>query len=132
MASPGQKRGLCGHLMAGFDFHTYCARCRDKRKGDGPCVKNEKDCKFCNSLSSEHKARLATPLYLDKKKKCDQKAIMQESDSTVVEPSSVTIIGVATDVQQASSTPSKVNKKREHFEESSRSTKEKKAGTSVS
>ena len=29
MASPGQK-GLCGHLMAGFDSHLYCVRCRDK------------------------------------------------------------------------------------------------------
>ena len=38
MASPGEKWGLCGHSMAGFDFHAYYARCRDKGKGDDPCV----------------------------------------------------------------------------------------------
>ena len=66
MALPGQRRGLCGHLLAGFDSHAYCAHCRDKSKGDNPCVKNM-DCKFCNSLSSEQKARLSTPSYQDKK-----------------------------------------------------------------
>ena len=88
MASPGPRGGLCG-----FDSHAYCAR-RDKSKGDDPCVKNM-DCKFCNSLSTEQKARLSTPSYQDKEKKRKQKAIILESDSTLVEPSSVTVIGVA-------------------------------------
>ena len=57
---------------------------------------------------------------------------MEESDSTLVEPSSVTVIGVAKDVHQASSTPAKVTKKRENSVESNRSTKERKAGASVS
>ena len=57
---------------------------------------------------------------------------MQESDSTLVEPSSVTVIGVATDVQQASSTPAKVYKKHENSVESDKSTKARKAGTSGS
>ena len=43
MASAGQKQGLCEHLMVGFDFPAYCARCRDKCKGDDPCVKNKKE-----------------------------------------------------------------------------------------
>ena len=30
MSSPGQRRGSCGHAMAGFDSHSKCARCRDK------------------------------------------------------------------------------------------------------
>ena len=42
MASPGQKQGLCGHLMVGFDSH-----CRDKGKSSNPCVKNE-DCQKCD------------------------------------------------------------------------------------
>ena len=132
MASPGQKRGLCGHFMAGFDFHAYCARCRDKGKGDDPCIKNEKDCQFCNSLSTDQKARLATPSYQEKKKKHDQKAIKEESSSTLVDPSSVTVIGVAKDVQQACSTPDLNSRKRQNSEESNRSTKERKAGSSVS
>ena len=43
MALPGQKRGLYGHLMAGFDSHIYCVQRRDKGKGDDPCVKEEAD-----------------------------------------------------------------------------------------
>ena len=38
MASPGQKQGLCGHLMAGFDSHAHCARCRDKAKAMTPVL----------------------------------------------------------------------------------------------
>ena len=77
----------------GFDSHTFCGCYRDKSKGNDPCVKNM-DCKYCNSLSSEQKAHLSTSSYQDKKKKHELKAIMQESDSTLVEPSSVTVIGI--------------------------------------
>ena len=42
MASPndkkGQRRDLCGHIMASFDMHKRCARCRDKAIGDYDCV----------------------------------------------------------------------------------------------
>ena len=42
MASPGdkkgQRRGVCGHIMASFDLHKRCARCRDKGIGDDDCV----------------------------------------------------------------------------------------------
>ena len=55
MASHGQMRGGCGHLMAGFDNHSFCARCRDKGKAKDPCVERPEstDCKFCNSISTE-------------------------------------------------------------------------------
>ena len=43
MASPGQRRGTCGHAMALFDSHTKCARCRDKGLGQDACVE-KKDC----------------------------------------------------------------------------------------
>ena len=56
---------------------------------------------------------------------------MQESDSTLVEPSSVTVIGVATDAQQASSTLT-YKRKHENSIESNKNTKERKTGTSVS
>ena len=42
MASPGQKLGGCGHLMEGFDTHSFCAFCRNKGKGPGLCI-SEKD-----------------------------------------------------------------------------------------
>ena len=61
MASPGQRRGVCGHAMAGFDQHAHCARCRDKKKGSDPCVKGN-ICPSCNILTEEQKLRLATPV----------------------------------------------------------------------
>ena len=39
MASSGQKKGGCGHIMANFDTHIRCARCREKGAGSDPCVK---------------------------------------------------------------------------------------------
>ena len=57
---------------------------------------------------------------------------MEESDSTLVQHSSVIVMGVAKDVQQARRIPAKVNRKRENSEESNMSTKERKAAMSVS
>ena len=54
MSSPSQRRGSCGHMMAGYDTHTFCARCRDKKKGKDPCVEKEgADCLHCNALTPE-------------------------------------------------------------------------------
>ena len=52
MASPGQRRGVCGHAMAGFDQHAHCARCREKKKGTDPCIKGNV-CPSCNVLTEE-------------------------------------------------------------------------------
>ena len=38
MASPGQKRSSCRHVMAGFDGRDKCARCSDKDIEVDPCV----------------------------------------------------------------------------------------------
>ena len=42
MASPGdkkgQRRGSCGHVIASFNVHDKCARCRDKLIGEDDCV----------------------------------------------------------------------------------------------
>ena len=97
MASPGQKRGVCGHVMAGFDSHVYCARCRDKDNGDDPSVKKEAVYKFCDVLTQDQRAHLSTPSYQEKKKKCELKAIQEESSSTLVDPALVTVIGVGKD-----------------------------------
>ena len=80
MASPGQKRGLCRHVMVGFDSHLYCARCRDEGKGEDPSV-----CRFCDILTQDQKACLSTPSYQEKRKKHELKAIQEESSSTLVE-----------------------------------------------
>ena len=56
MASPGQKRGACDHLMAGFDQHSCCARCCDKGQVSDPCVMKQ-ECTFCNALTPTGKHR---------------------------------------------------------------------------
>ena len=102
MSSPGQKRGACGHVIANFDSHSSCARCRDKGKGKDPCVENPetKDCKFCNSLTPEPRLQLATPSYKLKKEKWEAKKLestpSKDSD-TLVDPASVSVIGVVSD-----------------------------------
>ena len=83
MASPGQRRGSCGHVMAGFDLHKKCARCREKKLGDDNCVLN-KDCPLCNSLSDTQKSMLATPQYQIRKDK---------KSGVLVSPSKITVVG---------------------------------------
>ena len=62
MASLGQRQGNCGHIMAGFDQHEKCARCRDKKLGSDPCVK-EKLCGICDKLTDQQRSMLSTPQY---------------------------------------------------------------------
>ena len=69
--------------MAGFDLHKKCARCRDKKVGDGPCVKRQV-CEICDSFSYIQRGMLATPQYQIRK---DKKA------GVLVSPSKVTVVG---------------------------------------
>ena len=52
MASPSQKQGYCGHLMAGFDQHLHCAHFLDKGQESDPCV-IQHDC-VCDILTTEN------------------------------------------------------------------------------
>ena len=97
MSSPGQKRGSCGHAMAIFDRHAFYARCREKGKGEEPCIANKDttDCSLCNSFTPEQRAQISTPSYKIKKEKREAKRVdnTQPTDE-LVDPSSVSIIGV--------------------------------------
>ena len=74
MSSPGQKRGSCGHAMASFDGHAFCACCRDKKKGEDPCVKSpDSECNLCSVLTPEQLTQLSTPSYRLKKEKREAK-----------------------------------------------------------
>ena len=95
MASPGQRRGSCGHVMAGFDLHKKCARCRDKMVGDDPCVKGQ-DCELCDTLSDSQKGMLATPQYQIRK---DKKA------GILISPSKVTVVGPVEDQDEIEMSP---------------------------
>ena len=72
MDSPGEKKGQgpesCGHVMAAFDLHKKCARCRDKGIGDDPCVK-DKQCSVCDSFSDEQREQVCTPSYRIRKER---------------------------------------------------------------
>ena len=115
MSSPGQKRGSCGHAMAAFDGHAFCARCRDKKKGEDPCVKApESECKFCIVLTPDQVAQLSTPSYRLKKEKREAKKMeaTPSKDSTLVDPSSVAVIGpVSASATVSSPTPAVPEKK---------------------
>ena len=64
----GQRKGSCGHIMAAFDSHDKCARCRDKRIGEDNCVL-EKPCSICDGFSHNQRELLATPSYRIRKDK---------------------------------------------------------------
>ena len=91
MSSPGQKRDNCGHIMARFDGHLKCARCREKGVGEDNCIL-KKDCPICKSFTLEQEQQLATPTYREWKKK-DKKMVSSSPASTLVNPSHVTVLG---------------------------------------
>ena len=64
MESPGQRRGSCGHKMAGFDMHDKCSRL-----GKDPCIVGGAICKICDSFTSIQTEMLATPQYQIRKDK---------------------------------------------------------------
>ena len=91
MASPGdkkgQRRGLCGHIMASFDLHKRCVRCRDKGIGDDDCVE-KRSCVNCYGFTETQKDMLATPTYKIRKDK---------KSGVLVSPDQVTVIASVED-----------------------------------
>ena len=83
MASPGQRKGACGHIMASFDKHSRCSRCRDKGLGEDLCIKKH-SCEYCELLTPEQVIQLATPTYKLRKEK-------QKERESLVDPASLTI-----------------------------------------
>ena len=108
MSSPGQRRGSCGHAMAGFDSHSNCAQCRDKGLGDDPCVL-KKECLICKGFTPEQVLQLATPTYKDRK---DKKTTTSTTSSTPtpVDPAHVSVLGKVEKVKAVQSTPTKKTK----------------------
>ena len=98
MSSPGQRRGSCGHAMANFYSHAFCARCREKGKGTDDCVKNPQssDGKICIAFSEEQRLQLATPSYRIKKEEREAKkleATPAKDSEELIDPSSMSVIG---------------------------------------
>ena len=95
MSSPGQRRGSCGHAMAGFESHSKCARCRDKGLGDDPCVQ-KKECAICRGFIPEQTLQLSTPA--------------SSSTPTVMDPAHVSVLGKVEKVKAVQSTPTSPKK----------------------
>ena len=91
MASPGEKRRACDHLMAAFDSHTHSAKCHYKGKGSHPCVLIL-DCSNCTVLTTVQWAQLATPSY-----KIKTKSEIQ-SLTSLKEVSNNSVFGIITDI----------------------------------
>ena len=97
---PGQKRGHCGHAIASFDGHSFCVHCRDKGKGKDPCVETpQSECKLCIVLTPDKLAQLATPSYKLKKEKLEAKKLEStpSKDSSLVDPSTIAVIGAVSE-----------------------------------
>ena len=126
-------------MMAGFDHHSVCARCRDKKKGSDPCVKTPPEaCQHCDILTPEQKVQLSTPSYKLKREKDAKSTPMKETDTlspTLVDPALVSVVGVV-DVQStpgASALSEPVEKKKKtETKHSSKSTKAEKSVKSSS
>ena len=90
-------------MMAGFDHHSVCVRCHDKKKGSDPCTKTPPTtCAHCDALTQEQKDQLATPSYKLKKEKKESKSStpLKDSDTlspTLVDPALVSVVGVVDD-----------------------------------
>ena len=85
--------------MASFDGHSFCARCREKGKGQEPCIANKEtsDCKFCNLFTPEQRAQISTPSYKLKKEKREAKRLDNPTPTeevSLVDPTTVSVIGV--------------------------------------
>ena len=88
MSSPGQKKGTCGHIMALFDGHLKCARCRNKGVGDDLCILKH-DCPICKAFIPEQILQLAIPTYRERKNK--EKKV--SASPALVDPSQVSVLG---------------------------------------
>ena len=111
MSSPGQKRGTCGHVMAVFDNHKKCARCRDKGVGDDLCIK-EQECKIHQALTPVQLKQLSTPTYQSRKERELKKSSSDSPASatpTLVDPADVSVLGRVHKESDGSSPASKKN-----------------------
>ena len=134
MSSPGQKRGSCGHTVTSFDGHAFCARCRDKKKGEDPCVKSpDSECNFCTVLTPEQLTQLSTPSYRLKKEKREARKMEATpvKDNTLVDPSSVAVIGPVSTATSGSSPPPAVPAKKVKKDKPASSKSKKSSGKSV-
>ena len=135
--SSSQGRGGCGHMMAGFDMHSVCARCHDKKKGKDPCVeKSDSDCQLCKLLTPEQLAQLSTPSYKLKEKRDksstpskDPSSSSVTLNSTLVDPAFVSVVGVV-DGQETGLSAQPAEKKKRVEEKKPRSDKSKASSSS--
>ena len=132
MSSPGQKCGTCSHVMASFDGHFKCARCRDKGVGEDACVL-KKDCTVCYGFTPEQILQLATPTYRERKSK-EKKLVSSSPAPTLVDPSHVSVLGkVEGDkVVQSETIPAAKKKKRSESPKPSSNKKKSSSGSKPS
>ena len=81
------------HVMAVFDNHKKCARCKDKGVGDDLCVKKQ-ECKICQALTPGQLKQLSTPTYQFRKEH-ELKKLSSDSpaSATLMEPANVSVLG---------------------------------------
>ena len=123
--SSGQKKGMCGHVMAVFDGHLKCARCREKGVGDNPCVL-KRDCSICKAFTPEQILQLATPT--DRERKNKEKKDSASPTPTLVDPSQVSV-WVRVDGEKTSKKSETPAGKKKHIDESPKPSNKKKSSS---
>ena len=99
--------------MASFDNHKKCARCRDKGVDDNPCVQ-KRDCQICKAFTPAQLKQLSTPIYQSRKERELKKMAPDcpaSVNSTLVDPSEVTLLGRVHKESSAQWTPASKKKK---------------------
>ena len=122
--------------MASFDSHSFCARCREKSKGSDPCISNN-DCNSCNLLTEDQRLQLSTPSYRPKKEKRDLKKTsdtpkQDSTSSSLIDPSSVMVVGAVDSqgiLQSPGSSSGKKKKANPSEKPKAHSSKDPKTGT---
>ena len=134
MSSLGQKKGTCGNVMALFDGHLKCARCRDKGVGDDPFVL-KKDCSIWRAFTPEQIQQLATPTYRTRKEKEQKKTVSASpvfATPTLMVPSQVSVLGQIQGEKAGKSTETTPAGKKKGPDESSESRKKKSSSKPMS
>ena len=103
MASSGQRKGSCGHIMASFYTRVRCARCREKGARSDLCVQGKDDFAACLLLTPEQRKQLATPTYKL------QKEMKSSKSDVLIDLSQVSVVGPVDLNQSVASSPSNVS-----------------------
>ena len=124
MASPGEKQGTCGYIMASFDSHLNCAHCCNKGVGEDMCVL-KKDCSIASHLLSSRSSSWPHPRTMYEKKEHSEKT----ATPTQIDPADCKLLGKVEGDRVIEETPP--SKQKKSYSDNTPKASKKKAGKSA-